>query len=181
MPHRRLGRSNETEDGKWQCKTAGAAQVSWEAEHAGGGQSDSAPLWAGAERSQGLPDTKQQGLQHNAQSRQQRAARGLLAWKAAWWLGRGDGQGRQHWGGWATWGLGSALSQWGMQVVPPFQCSGGLGDRCSAFCAKGLGLAHQYKTGHSSACPRPHPSHVPWPWCGGVVALRRGLWPFLYV
>ena len=35
------------------------------------------------QRSQGLPATKQRGLQHSAQSRQQRAARGLPAWKAA--------------------------------------------------------------------------------------------------
>lgn len=47
-------------------------------------------------------------------------------------------------------------SRRGMQVAPPFQPSGGSGDRARPSAPRGLALPIS-KTGNSLACPRPHP------------------------
>ena len=91
-------------------------------------------------------------------------------------MDRGDstGEGGQH-GVWDQPSLGE-VCRWCLPSSPvEAQVTG-----AQPSAPRGLALPIG-KTGHSSACPRPHPSHVPWPWCGGVVALRTGLWPFLYV
>lgn len=172
MPHRHLGRSNKTEDGKWQYKTASAAQVSWEAEHTGGGQSDSllrdCPIQS-SEGSSTMPRVGSRGQQGACLPGKQPDG-----WAEVRDRRDSTGEGGQR-GVWDQPSLGG-VCRWRLPSSPvEAQVTGA---RPSA--PRGLALPIS-ETGHSSACPRPHPSHVPWPWCGGVVALRRGLWPFLCV
>lgn len=181
MPHRRLGRSNETEDGKWQCKTAGAAQVSSEAEHVGGGQSDSL-LHSGLEQ-RDLRDCPIQSSEGSSTmprvgSRGQQGAclpgKQPDGWAEVRDRGDSTGEGGQR-GVWDQPSL-DGVCRWRLPSSPvEAQVTG-----AQPSAPRGLALPIS-KTGCTSACPRPHPSHVPWPWCGGVVALRRGLWPFLCV